>query len=155
MLRRSAGEVDLDGIARNRHGRSELDVALECLEDVVRFVASVWEGGDAGAHAALRVRVELVHRRHDAVVPTPRAELGDTLLREPVRGELGSQVAAALFGVPHLRHERRDHLVVEPGRRDHDALFGQRARIGGHRAGLAAAHVGVVRTRDREADFRT
>ena len=124
MLRRGAGEVDLDGIAGNRHGRSELDVALECLEDVVRLVASVGEDGDAGAHAALRVRVELVHRGHHAVTPTPRAELGDALLREPVRGELGTQVAATLFGVPHLSHERRDHLVVEPGRRNHDALFG-------------------------------
>ena len=89
-----------------------------------------------------------------AVTPAPRAELGDTLLREPVRGELGSQVAAALFRIPHLSHERRDHFVVEPGRRDHNALFGQRVGIGWHRAGLAAAHVGVVRTRDRETDFR-
>ena len=71
---------------------------------------------------------------------------------EPVRGELRAEVAAALVRVAHPRDEGVEDVVVEPRRRDHDALLVERARVGGHAAGLDAADVGVVRARDGEAE---
>ena len=128
------------------------EIALGAFEHVARLEAAVGQARERRPHDPLRVGVQLVHRRDDPVAPSPLAELADAPLGEAVRGELGAEVAAALVGVPHLRDERVEDAVVEPGRRDHDALVRERARAGGHAPGLRAADVGVVGASDREAD---
>ena len=70
-----------------------------------------------------------------------------------MRGELCAKVAAPLRRIAHLGDERGECRIVEPRRRDDDALLVERLRIRGHRPGLGPADVGVVRASDGEADL--
>ena len=111
MLRRGAVEVDLDRVSRDRHGGPDLEQALRRLERVGALEAAVRELGERGAHDALRVREELVHRRRDPLPAAARAELLDPALGEVVRRELRAEVAAALVRVPHLRDEPLERVA--------------------------------------------
>ena len=155
MLRGGAGEVDLELVAGDGHGRADLELAAVCgLQHVGRLEAPVRNPRDRRAHEALRVGVELVHRGLDPVGSSARAELVETTVGEPVRRQLRTEVAAALVRVAHARDEAVECRVVQARRRDHDALLVEPARARGQAAGLPAADVGVVRARDREADGR-
>ena len=151
VLRRRAGEVDLDLVARDRDRGPDLERALERLEDVGGLVAPVRELGERRADDAVRVAVELVHRGRDGLLAAPLDELLEPPLGEQVRGDLGPQVAAPLVRVAHVREQQRQHLVVEPDRRDDHALLVELARLGGQARRLHAADVRVVRARDGEA----
>jgi hypothetical protein len=70
-----------------------------------------------------------------------------------VRRELCAEVSTALVWVPHLTDHGVERLVVDAGRRDDDALLGEPAGGGRHRAGFRAADVGVVRSCDGEAEL--
>ena len=120
-----------------RDGGAQDEIALGASSTSVAFEAAVRQARERRPHDALRVGVQLVHRGDDPVAPSPLAELADAPLGEPVRGQLGAEVAAALLGVSHLRDEVGEDVVVEPGRRDHDSLVGERARARGHAPGLA------------------
>ena len=128
------------------------ELALDRLEDVVCLVASVGEPRDRRPDDPLRIGVELVHRRSHPLPAVARAELVDACAREPLGRELGAEVAEALLGIPHLRDEALENGVVQAGRRDDNALVGERAREGGHAARLDPADVGVVGARDGEAE---
>ena len=106
MLRRGSREVDVDGVAVDGDGCVDLELAVGRLEGVDSLVAAVRERADRGAHDALGVVVERVHRVGDAVATAAGAELRDTSLREAVRSELRAEVAAPLVRVAHPRHER-------------------------------------------------
>jgi glycosyltransferase involved in cell wall biosynthesis len=135
-------------------GHTELELVVRRLEQLARLVATVRKRGDAGPDPPLGVRDELAHRGDDLVPAAPDAELCHPRGAEPLCRELGAQVATALVGVPHLCDEGVERDVVEPRRRDHDALLGERARVGRHAPRHAAAHVGVVRPRRGEAELR-
>ena len=154
MLRRRAGEVELELLACDRDRDAELQLAVRGLEQLRRLVAAVGERGDPGPDAPLRVGDELAHRSGDLVAAAARAQLRNPPGAEPLRGELSAQVAAPLVRVPHLRHERVQRRLVEQCGRDHDALLGERARVGGHAPRHRSAHVGVVRPRGGEAELR-
>ena len=153
VLRRRAGEVDLDLVACDRHRGMDLELALARLEDVGGLVAPVGERRDRRADASLRVGVELVHSGRHARVATPVAELGDPALGEAVRGELGTEVAEALVRVSHARDEGGEDLGVEAGGRNDDALLVERRRVGGKASRLLAPDVGVVGARHREPEL--
>ena len=89
--------------------------------------------------------MELVHRGRDRVAPAALAELGDPPLGEPVRGELGAQVAAALVRVAHVGEDDRHDLVGEANGRKDEPLLVEVGRVGRQARGLRAADVGVVR----------
>ncbi len=153
VLRRRAGEVDLDLVAGDRDGDADLELAVDGprarrrrLEAAVGEAARSRRGRRAPSRRGARPSPR------DAVAAAALAELGDPLARPAVRRELRAEVAAALVGVPHLRDERVQRRLVEPRRRDHDALLLERAGRGGHAAGLDAADVGVVRARRGEAE---
>jgi hypothetical protein len=144
-------EVESNPVAVDLDRRTQLEVALRRFEHVRAFVAAVGQSKERGPHDTLRVREELLHRSDDQLSPSPLAELGQALLGEPVGSDLRAEVATPLLGIAHLRDELREHLLVEPGGRDDDALLRERARARRHAAGLAAADVGVVSARDGEA----
>jgi len=123
------------------------------LEHVTRLEATVGQCGNAGAHPAFRVGEQLVHRSGDDAASASRAELCDALLREAVRRELRAQIPSPFFRVAHPRDEAHDDVVVEPGRRNHDALLVQGLRVRRHRPRLTAADVRVMCPRDGEAGF--
>ena len=88
----------------------------------------------------------------DPAPPPPFAELLEAALGEPVRRELGAEIASALCRVAHAGDERLEHLVVKPRGRDHHALLVEPPRAGGQASRLARADIGVVGAADGEAD---
>ena len=107
VLRRRAREVDVDLVAGDLDRAADRELAVDRFDDVLRRPAPVGERGDRGANHPLRVRVQLVHRRGDALASAARAQLVDPPLGEPVRGHLRPQVAAALVRVARVRDEER------------------------------------------------
>ena len=93
MLGRGAGEVDLELVSVDRHGRMDAELALDRLEDVVCLVASVGEPRDRRPDDPLGIGVELVHRGRHPLPAVARAELVDACAREPLGRELGAEVA--------------------------------------------------------------
>jgi hypothetical protein len=152
VLGRRDREVGPELVAVDSDGDPELEVALGSLENVARLVAAVREAADPGADDTLRVVEQLAHRRSKALGAVARAQLGDSLVGEPVRGELGAEVASALVRISHLGDHGVERPVVDSRGRDDDALLGERARCGRHRPRLSAADVGVMRARDGEAE---
>ena len=156
MLRRSPGEVDLELVARDGDGGVDRELAaLDRLERVGGLEPPVREARDRCADAALGVVVELVHRGLDAGVSVAVAELLRSSRRKPVRGQLGAEVAAALVGVAHPRDERVEDVLVEPRRRNDDALLIEPARARRQAPRLDGSDVGVMRARDRETGGRS
>ena len=89
--------------------------------------------------------MQLVHRGLHPVAAPTLAELRKTELGEPVRRELGAEVAPALVRVAHARDQFGKDAVVEPRGRDDDALLVEPGRVRGEAAGLPRADVGMVR----------
>ena len=127
MLRRRAGEVELELLTGDRDRHAQLQLAVRRLQPLGGLVAAVRKRRDPGADAALRVRDELVHRRNHLVAAAARTQLRDPARAEVLRRQLRAQVAAPLVRVPHLRDERFQRRLVEQRRRDHDALLLKRA----------------------------
>ena len=127
-------------------------VAVDCLDDVLGLAASVRESGERRSHHPLGVRVELVHRRDDAVTAAPRAELVEPELGETVRGELGAEVAPPLLRLPRRLDEAFEHVVGQELRRQDHAFLLQRVRERGQARGLDPADVRVVGARDGKAE---
>ena len=123
VLRRRAGEVELELLTGDRDGHAQLQLAVRRLQPLGGLVAAVRKRRDPGADAALRVRDELVHRRNHLVAAAARTQLRDPARAEALRRELRAQVAAPLVRVPHPRDERFQRRLVEQRRRDHDALL--------------------------------
>ncbi len=88
MLRGRAREVDVDRVACDRDRGADLEQTFGRLECVDSLEAAVRKLANRGAHDALRIGEELLHRRDDTLATAPSDELGDSLLREPVCREL-------------------------------------------------------------------
>jgi hypothetical protein len=154
VLRRRAGEVDLDLVATDGDGAADRQLAVDRLDSILGFPASVRQLGDRRADDPLRIRVELVHRARDVVSPAAVDQLREPLVGEAVRCELRAQIAAALVRMTHVRRHQLEHFVREPQRRDHEALLVQLARAGGEARRLHAADIRMVRARDGVAELR-
>ena len=74
MLRVRSREVDVDGVARDRHGGADRQLAISRLEHVGSLVPAVGEALERGADDALRVGVELVHRFGNRRAPAVRLD---------------------------------------------------------------------------------
>ena len=83
MLGGRAGEVDLELVSGDRHGRPQLEVSLLRFEDVARLEPAVRKRGDRSSNAPLGVVVQFVHRRDDELAPAARAELFEAAGGEP------------------------------------------------------------------------
>ena len=81
-------------------------------------------------------------------------ELHQAVRAGAVGRHLRAQVGLALAGAAHAGGKLADEVVVEAGGLDHHALLVERARVRGHAAGGAPAHVGVVRAAGREPEQR-
>ena len=127
MLRRGTGEVDLQLVAVDGHGRVDGELAVDRLEDVVGLVASVGKLRDRRPNDALRIGVKGVHRRRHPLAAVARAELVHSGAGEALSRELRAEVAESLLGISHLRDEVVQGGGGEAGRRDDDALVGERA----------------------------
>src|SRR5207249_11915852 len=122
-------------------------------EDVSRLEAAVRQPRDRRTDAALGVRIELVAGGLDARAAAPFAELVEPPPRQTVRGQLRPEISAPLVGVPRLRDELLEDLVIEARGRDHDTFLLEAPRLGREAPGLTGADVGVMRARDGEADL--
>src|SRR5207253_6012962 len=129
--------------------------AIDRLERVDGLESPVREARDRRAYAPLGVVVELVHRGLYAGGSVAIAELLGSSRRKPVRGQLGAEVAAALGGIAHPRDERVEDALVEPRRRNDDALLIEPPRARRQAPRLDGSDVGVMRARDREAGGRS
>jgi hypothetical protein len=127
MLGRSPFEVEPDLVTRDGDGGLQDEIALGSLEHVGSLEAAVRQAGERCPHDALGVGVQLAHGGDDPIPPSSLSKLAEPPLSEPLRGELGPEVAAALLRVAHLPDEIGEYVVVEPGRRDHDSLIRERA----------------------------
>ena len=154
MLLRAAGEVEDEAVAVDGRDEPQLDVALDALEHVARLARTVGQFRDAGAGTPLGVVEHRGGRLAQRVGAQPLGELDEAPRADPVGGELRAQVRAALLGLAHLPGELVDRRIVEHARGDDDALLGERRRVRGHRAGHAAADVGVVGAVGGEAEQR-
>ena len=137
MLGRRAREVE-DQTRRRRPSRvrRDLEVALVGLEHVARAALAVGQVGQAGARAPLGVVEDRVGGLRAARRGRSRAA-SSASRRAPGRvgRELGAQVGAALLGVgASARRGARSPPSSSALRRDHDALVGERAAVGRHRA---------------------
>ena len=115
VLGRGALEVDVDRVARDGHGRADVEQAERRLEHVGALEAAVRQLPNRRADDPFRVGEELVHRSRDSVPAPPCAELGDPPLGESVPGQLRAKVAATLVGVPHARDERLERGARRAG----------------------------------------
>ena len=154
MLGGAAGEVEQQPLALHRGAQAQHEVALDRLQHVLRHMHPVGERRQAGAGAPLGVVEHGVEPLAQPRDPDALRELAQALRADPVGGELGAQVGAALLRLAHARDEPLDLLRRGRAGGDHDALLRERAGIGGHRPGHAPAHVGVVGARDGEPDQR-
>jgi hypothetical protein len=155
MLRRGPREVDLELVAGDRDRSADLELAAAGrLERVDGLEASVGQTRDRSAYSALGVGVELVHRRFHLLRPAAGAQLVDPLRSQPVGRQLRAEVAAPLVGIAHPAHELIERLLVQPGRRNDDALLVEPVGDGRQAPGLDPAHVGVMGSRDRVAQGR-
>ena len=129
----------------------QLEVAVRGLEHVVRLAYAVLELGEPGAGAPFRVVERLLHAGPHDVEAEALHECLDTSRAGAVGRELRAQVRLPLARVPHARRQLPQQLVVEARGRDHHALVRERARVGGHAAGLSRSDVGVMGTAGGEA----
>jgi hypothetical protein len=152
VLLRSPAEVDPDFVAGDLGGAVDRQVAVHRLDHVLGLAATVRKRGERGAHHALGVGVELVHRGGDSIPAAARAQLLEPSLGEAVRGELRSEVTAPLLRLPRRQDEPLEHLVRQELRREDHAFFLEHVRERGQARRLDPADVRVVGARDRVAE---
>ena len=154
MLARAAGEVEDQPLALDARVQAQEEIALAPLEHVLGVDVAVGQLRDARSGAPLGVVEHGAGRLAQPLDAEPLGERAQALGADAIGGELGAQVGAPLLGLAHLHDELLDRRVVERARRDHDALLGQRAAVGGHRARHAPADVGVMGAAGGEAEQR-
>ena len=155
-LRRGAGEVDLERVARDGHRAAHGQVArlVRGRRPRARRRRGRCRRGSSRSRARAALGV-VEHLRHRALPAAPRPWRSASSLEapcgEPVGGQLGAQVGLALARAracapirsPSSRSSSSP-AAREPGRRDHDALLVEARRAGRHAARDLAADVGVV-----------
>ncbi len=130
----------------------QLEVGVGGLEHVGRAPVPVRQLGEPRPRAALRVVERLLEPGAERLQAEPLDQRLDALGAGAAGRELGAQVGLALARVAHAPGQLAQRLGVEPRGRDHDALVGKGARVGGHAAGLGGADVGVVGAAGGEPD---
>jgi hypothetical protein len=101
------------------------EVGLLRLENVGCLETPVGECADRRSDSPFGVLVELVHRGDDELPSAACAEVVEPERSQPVRRELGTQVAAPFVRVSHPLGESIERGRSEPRRRDHDAFLVQ------------------------------
>ncbi len=131
-------------VARTRSSTSRSGPKASSSSTSLASYVAVGELGEPGAGAALAVGEDLLHPLAQLVQAVPAGELEQAPLADQVRRALRAQVGEPLRRVPHAPGELGELRLADQGRRDHDALLLERARVGRHPRGGRAADVGVV-----------